>query len=154
MRPRKFTNSCFSSLVHCLLPKDNLFKNTFDFTTAGDWDYVAVVERLPTLHFSVDFIFLSFEIVGFILELKTIRGSLMRPKWPKLASPAKIICTLQFQFFSAFFASRGLLFENIFDFTTADDWDFVAVVERLHAIHYSVDFIFLSFKTMRFIVEL
>ena len=72
MRPRKFARSCLSSLVHSLLPKDNLFKNTFVFTTAGDWDYVAVVERLPALHYScsVDFIFLSFGIIGFIVELK------------------------------------------------------------------------------------
>ena len=67
---QKFAHSCFSYLVHSLLPKDNLFKNTFDFTTAGDWDYVAVVERLPALYYSVDFIFLSFEIMGFIVELK------------------------------------------------------------------------------------
>ena len=80
MRLRKYAHSCFSSLVHSLLPKDNLFKNTFDFTTAGDWDYVAVVERLPALHYSVDFIFLSFGIMCFIVELKTIGGSLMRPK--------------------------------------------------------------------------
>ena len=45
------------------------FKNIFDFTTAGDWDCVAAVERLPTLHYSVDFIFLSFGIMGFIVEL-------------------------------------------------------------------------------------
>ena len=45
------------------------FKNIFDFTTAGDWDCVAAVERLPALHYSVDFIFLSFGIVGFIFEL-------------------------------------------------------------------------------------
>ena len=70
MRPRKFAHSCFSSLVHSLLPNENLFKNTFDFTTAGDLDYVAVVERLPALHYSVDFIFLSFLIMGFIVELK------------------------------------------------------------------------------------
>ena len=70
MRPRKFAHSCFSSLVHSLLLKDNLFKNTFDFTTVGDWDYVAVVERLPVLQYSVDFIFLSFGIMGFIVELK------------------------------------------------------------------------------------
>ena len=70
MRPKKFAHSCFSSLVHSLLPKDNLFKNTFDFTTAGDWDYLAVVKRLPALHYSVDFIFLSFGIMGFIVELK------------------------------------------------------------------------------------
>ena len=57
MRPRIFAHSCFSSLVHSLLPKDNIFKNTFDFTTAGDWDYVAVVERLPALHYSVDFFY-------------------------------------------------------------------------------------------------
>ena len=70
MRPRKFVHSCFSSLVHSLLPNDNLFKNTFDFTTAGDLDYVAVEERLPALHYCVDFIFLSFGIMGFIVELK------------------------------------------------------------------------------------
>ena len=56
-------------MVHSLLPKDNIFKNTFDFTTAGDWDYVAVVERLPALQYRVDFTFLSFGIMGFILEL-------------------------------------------------------------------------------------
>ena len=38
--------------------------------------------------------------------------------------------------------------------TTAGDWDFVAVVERLHALHYSIDFIFLSFGIICFIVEL
>ena len=43
--------------------------NIFDFTTAGDWDCVAAVERLPALHYSVDFIFLFFGIMGFILEL-------------------------------------------------------------------------------------
>ena len=45
------------------------FKNIFDFTTAGDWDCVAAVERLPALHYSVDFIFLSFVIMWFIVEL-------------------------------------------------------------------------------------
>ena len=33
------------------------FKIIFDFTTAGDWDCVAAVERLPALYYSVDFIF-------------------------------------------------------------------------------------------------
>ena len=59
-----------TSLVHYLLPKGNLYKDTFDFTTAGDLDYVVVVERLPALYYSVDFIFLSFGIMGFIVELK------------------------------------------------------------------------------------
>ena len=45
------------------------FKNIFDFTTAGDWDCVAAVERLPALHYCVDFIFLSFGVMGFIVEL-------------------------------------------------------------------------------------
>ena len=45
------------------------FKNIFDFTTAGDRDCVVALERLPTLHFCVDFIFLSFGIMGFIVEL-------------------------------------------------------------------------------------
>ena len=38
----------------------------------------------------------------------------MRPKWPKLASLAPKICTLWFQFFHAFFASKGYPFKNIF----------------------------------------
>ena len=45
------------------------FKNIFYFTTAGDWDCLAAVERLPALYYSVDFIFLSFGIMGFIVEL-------------------------------------------------------------------------------------
>ena len=43
----------FFQFLNSLLPKDNLFKNTFDFTTAGDWDFVAVVERLPALHYII-----------------------------------------------------------------------------------------------------
>ena len=73
--------------MHSLLPKVNLFKNIFEFTTAGDWDCVAMVERLPALHYSVDFIFLSFWIIGSIVEL----WSLMKPKWQKLASLANEI---------------------------------------------------------------
>ena len=78
----------------------------------------------------------------------------MTPKWQKLASLAQEICTLWFQFFGAVLASKGYSFKNIFDFTTARDWDFVAAVERLPSLHYSVDFIFLSFGIMGFIVEL
>ena len=59
-----------------------------------------------------------------------------------------------FQFFSAVFASKGYLFKNIFDFTAAGDWDCVAAVERLLALHHSVDFIFLCFGIIGFIVEL
>ena len=59
-----------------------------------------------------------------------------------------------FQFFGAVFASKEYPFKNIFDFTTAGDWDCVAAVERLPALHYSVDFIFLSFGIIGFIVEL
>ena len=58
------------------------------------------------------------------------------------------------QFFGAVFASKGYPFKNIFDFTKAGDLDCVAAVERLPALHYSVDFIFLSFRIMGFIVEL
>ena len=57
-----------------LLPKDNLFKNIFDFTTAGDWDCVAAVERLPALHYRGDFIFLSFGIMGHCGTLKLLEG--------------------------------------------------------------------------------
>ena len=45
------------------------FKNIFDFTTAGDWDCVAAVERLPAFNYSVAFISLSFAVMGFIVEL-------------------------------------------------------------------------------------
>ena len=77
----------------------------------------------------------------------------MRPYWPKLASLVQKICTLYSQFFGALFASKGNPFKNIFDFTTAGDWDCVAAVGRLPAIHFSVGFIFLSFGIMGFIVE-
>ena len=70
----KLAHSSFSSLVHSLLPKDNLFKNIFDFTTAGDRDCVVAVERLPALHYSVDFIFLSFGIMFFFRTLKLLAG--------------------------------------------------------------------------------
>ena len=57
-------------LMH-IVSDNSLIKGVhrFDFTTAGDWDCVAAVERLPALHYSVDFIFLSFGIMGFIVEL-------------------------------------------------------------------------------------
>ena len=58
-----------SSLVQSLLQKGYPFKNIFNFTTASDGNLVAVVERLPALHYSVDIIFLSFGIMGFIVEL-------------------------------------------------------------------------------------
>ena len=64
------------------------------------------------------------------------------------------LCTLLFQFFGAVFASKGYPFKNIFNFTTAGDCDCLAAVERLPALHYSVDFIFLSFGIMGFIAEL
>ena len=43
--------------------------NIFDFTIAGDWDYEAVENQLPALHYGVDFIFLSFGILDSIVEL-------------------------------------------------------------------------------------
>ena len=81
-----------------------------------------------------------------------ILGSLMKPKWRKLPSLAQGVCALCFQFFGAVLASKGYTLKNIFNFITASDWD--CVVERLPALHYSVDFIFLSFGIMGFIVEL
>ena len=68
---------------------------------------------------------------------------------------AKFSMSLSFRSgFGAVFASKGHPFKKIFDFTTAGDWDCVAAVERLPALHYSKDFIFLSFGIMGFIVEL
>ena len=34
-----------------------------------EMSYFTALERLPALHYSVDFIFLSFGIMGFIVEL-------------------------------------------------------------------------------------
>ena len=67
--PCTFAHSSFSFLVHSLLPKDYFFKNIFDFTTTGDWDCMGTVERLSALHYSLDFTFLSFGIMGFNVEL-------------------------------------------------------------------------------------
>ena len=70
------------------------FKNIFDFTTAGDWDCVATVERLPAIHYSVDFIYCPLGSWVSLWNFETIRGSLMTPKWQKLACLAQEICTL------------------------------------------------------------
>ena len=78
----------------------------------------------------------------------------MKPGWQRLAGLAQDICALWFRFFGAVFASKGYPFKNIFDFTTAGDWDCVAAVERLPALQYCADFIFSSFGIMGFIVEL
>ena len=94
--------------------KGSHFKNIFYFTTAGDWDCVAAVERLPVLHYCVDFISCPLGSRVSLSNFKTIRGSLMKPKWQKLASMAQKICTILFQFFDAFFASKGFHFKNIF----------------------------------------
>ena len=51
--------------MHFLLPKVNLSKNIFDFTTAGDWDCVVAVERLPALHNMCRFHFLVLWDHGF-----------------------------------------------------------------------------------------
>ena len=67
----EFSKFFFKDIKHAVFAsKGYLFKNIFDFTTAGDWDCVAAVERLPVLHYSVCFIFLSFGIMGFIVELR------------------------------------------------------------------------------------
>ena len=47
------------------------------------------------------------ERYGPVVVRFTIKGSLMKPKWQKLASLAQKICTLWFQFFGAVFASKG-----------------------------------------------
>ena len=41
----------------------------FERILSIDLDCVAAVERLPALHYSVDFVFLSFGIMGFVEEL-------------------------------------------------------------------------------------
>ena len=41
----------------------------FDFTTAGEWDSAPYVKCLRALHYSVDYIALSFRIMDSIVEL-------------------------------------------------------------------------------------
>ena len=75
----------------------------------------------------------------------------MKPKWQKLASFAPGNMHTLVSVLGAVFASKGYPFENIFDFTTACDWDCMATVERLPALHYGVDIILLSFGIMGFV---
>ena len=67
----KVVNSIGADSNACILHKviHSTFKSIFDFTTAGDWDCVAAVGRLLALHYSVDFSFLSYWVMGFIMEL-------------------------------------------------------------------------------------
>ena len=55
---------------------------------------MAAVERLPALHYNVDFIFLSMGSWVLLWNFETIRGSMMKPKWQKLASLAQEISTV------------------------------------------------------------
>ena len=81
---------------------------------------MAAVERLPALHYSVDFFSCPLGSWVSLWNFETIRGSLMKPKWQKLASLAQNICTLWFQFFGAVFASKGYPFKNIFGAKTLE----------------------------------
>ena len=87
LEPPQFFGAVFTS-------KGYPFKNIFDFTTAGDWDCVATVECFPALHYILDLIFLSLGSWVSLWNFETIRGSLMKPNWQKLASLAQNICTL------------------------------------------------------------
>ena len=80
-----------------------------NFTTAGNWDCVVTVKRLSALHNSVEFIFSS--PLGSLIpfwSFEDIRGSLMSPNWPNLASLAQKTCTLDsLQIFGVILASKG-----------------------------------------------
>ena len=66
----------------------------------------------------------------------------MRPIWLN-----KLVWFIKFALsaliFCAFFASKE--HTHVFNCTTAGDRDCVAAVKRLHALHYSVDLMILSF---------
>ena len=36
------------------VPKNQLFKNIFDFTTAGEWDCMVAVKHLLAIHYSLN----------------------------------------------------------------------------------------------------
>ena len=63
------THNSEKTFVFRSVLKDNLYKNIFNFSTAGDRDCVAAIERLSALYYSVDFIFVSFGIMDSIVEL-------------------------------------------------------------------------------------
>ena len=75
-------NVGFSSSRHCVS------------ITHSETMTVAAVERLPAHHYSVDFISCPLGSLVSLWNFETIRGSLMTPKWQKLASLAQKICTL------------------------------------------------------------
>ena len=80
--------------MQSLLPKDTLLRSYLTSLQPGDLDFVAAVERLHALHYSVDFIFCPLGSWVSLCDFETIRGSLMKPNWQNLASLAQEICTL------------------------------------------------------------
>ena len=63
--------TCLPLTLDLIVDSQHVLYNSYMvyFTRAGDWDFVAAVERIPALHYGVDFIFLSFWIMGFIVAL-------------------------------------------------------------------------------------
>ena len=104
---------------------------------------------MKKIYLSVDFISMS------LWNFETITGSLLRHNWPKLASlvQKKTLHSSSIEY-SLLPKYTYDLFKNIFDFTTAGEWDCVAVVEGPTALHYSVDFMFLSFGIIDSILKL
>ena len=128
------------------------FAQNWQKVTSNKWvlSLVKTAYRIPFIEqppLSVDPIFFQQSLSP---QLKGVSSLLQKGAVEEIQP----VSTLYFQFFGAVFASKGYPFKNIFDFTTTGDWDCVAAVERLPALHYSVDFIFLSFGIMGFIVEL
>ena len=82
----------------------------------------------------------------------------MRSKWQKLASQAQKTCTLYNLHFQLFcvpcFQRITFLRTYLTSLQLVGEWDCMAEVKRLPVLHYSVDFIFLSFMIMDSIVEL
>ena len=103
---------------------------------------VQLVNVDVSLSFTMVYILISCPL-GSLLPLwnfETIRGSLIRPKWPKLTSLAQRTCTLSSVLWCILCFQRITFVKNKFDFTTASDWDCVAAVDCLPALHCSVDF--------------
>ena len=91
--PRKYAHSSVSSLVWSLLPKDTLLRTyltSLQLVTGNVWRRWNV-----SLPFTVVYILFYFPLGswGSLWNFETIRGSLVTPKWQKLASLAQEICT-------------------------------------------------------------
>ena len=80
----------FRNNINCNIVNNSNYQDL----VAGDWDCVAAVERFPALHYSEVLFSCPLGSWVSLWNFETIRGSLMKHIWQKLASLAQKIGTL------------------------------------------------------------